>query len=379
VQIAVELAKRYEVDVLVINLMLTDHANHKMPQMEQVQEAYCQADADLGQLLDGFHPNNVMLLSDHGSSRLKGDFLLNAWLRDQGYYVEVENSPSEQAHALNWLLGQWLQKQHGWSGLPEKVLRNLVRHSLFKLPHPFQTWFWNQLEIIMPFAREHVSVSNHPDYQRTKIFPGTAYAGLLYFNMVGREANGVVPLAERQALAAEIVGKLRQIKRPDDGRPLFSNVYTAEEVYTGPAAIHAPDLILDSYDTGWNIRTSKYASLPGPIHHKYFVETVDGRDFGWHSRDGIFVFSGSAFNAGTAPCDGVLEDVPTTLLHLYDIPLPEDYDGSVLTELMTPEFRERPIRYQPGDNAEIEIVNEAFSAEEATEVLSLLRALGYVD
>jgi hypothetical protein len=75
----------------------------------------------------------------------------------------------------------------------------------------------------------------------------------------------------------------------------------------------------------------------------------------------------------------VLEDVPTTLLHLYDIPLPEDYDGSVLTELMTPEFRERPIRYQPGDNAEIEIVNEAFSAEEATEVLSLLRALGYVD
>lgn len=83
VEAAAAMAEQYQVDVLVINLMLTDHANHKMPTMELVQEAYLQSDADLAALLSSFQPDNVLLISDHGSSRLKGDFLLNVWLREQ--------------------------------------------------------------------------------------------------------------------------------------------------------------------------------------------------------------------------------------------------------------------------------------------------------
>jgi len=87
VQIALEMANRYEVEVLAINLMFTDHANHKMPEMEQVQAAYVQADKDVDALIQGFQPDNVMLISDHGSNRLQGNFLLNEWLRDQGVRV----------------------------------------------------------------------------------------------------------------------------------------------------------------------------------------------------------------------------------------------------------------------------------------------------
>jgi hypothetical protein len=82
---------------------------------------------------------------------------------------------------------------------------------------------------------------------------------------------------------------------------------------------------------------------------------------------------------GQAACDGQLVDVPATLLHLYDVPVPEDYDGRVLTELMSPESRDRSIRSQPGETVTSETVDEAYSGEEAAEVLGYLRALGYVD
>jgi predicted AlkP superfamily phosphohydrolase/phosphomutase len=379
VQIAAALANQFQVDVLAINLMLTDHANHKMPNMEQVEDAYCQADRDLRYLLDAFQPDNVLLISDHGSNRLKGDFLLDAWLRDQGYYVQVENGPTERLATFNWLLGQWLQKHHQWSGVAEKLCRHLIHRTFFRLPHWLQGQFWKRMEAILPFAREHVYFSNLPDYEHTVVFPGSTYAGLLYLHVAEGEFTGIAPPEGRESLKAEIAAKLLEVKEPKTGRPLFAHVYTAEELYTGPAVANAPDLILDSYDMGWNIRASKYASLPGPAHDQYFVETVKGRDFGWHSRDGIFVFSGPAFGAGPASGDGHLVDVPATLLHLHGVPIPEDYDGQVLTELMSAELRERPICYQPGDGTESPVADDTYSVKEAEEVLNHLRALGYVD
>lgn len=379
VEIATDLADRYQVDVLVINLMLTDHANHKMPRMEQVWDAYRQADKDLAELIDAYRPDNVMLISDHGSSRLKGDFLLNAWLRDQGYYVQMENDASGRSAALNWILMRWLRRIRGWKGLGELIVRVSIRETLFKLPRRMRDDFWRRLEKDIPFASEHVLLSHLPDYKRTQVFPGSAFAGLLYLNVIGRETTGVVPPEDRQRLAAEIAGKLREIKEPDTGRPLFANVYTAEELYTGPATANAPDLILDSYGMDWNVRSGKHTLSDGPTRDRYFVTSDNGRDFGWHSSEGIFVFAGVDFTPGQVSGGGDLVDVPATLLHLYDVPVPEDYDGRVLTELVAAEFAGRPIETQPGDDLEPETMRESLTEDEAAEVLSHLRALGYVD
>ena len=380
VRIALEFAERYQVDVLAINLMFTDHANHKMPELPQVQEAYYQSDIDLDTLLQSFQPNNVMLISDHGSNRLKGNFLLNAWLRDQGYYVQVESEPAERSTALNWVLVQWLQTHQGWSGPQEKILRRLAKDGLLRLPDRIKQRFWNEIENVIPFAREHILLSDQPDYTRTQVFPGSVYSGLLYLNVMGREITGIVPPEERQSLATEIAAKLRQVEEPETGHPLFSDVYTAQDVYTGPAVEHAPDLILDSYDNGWNIQTSGYGATLEHTYNKYFVDVVNRNDFGWHSRDGIFVFSGQDFNVGSATGQGHVMDIPATLLHLYGVPIPEDYDGRVLTELMTPELSQQSIQYQPGDvTVPTTSVGESYSAKEEEELVDHLRALGYLD
>ena len=387
VHIATNLADRYQVDVLVINLMFPDHANHKMPLLEQVYESYLKTDEDLSRLIGTFQPDNVMLISDHGSSRVKGDFWLGAWLRDQGYAVEVENTPKERRAALNWLLMQVFREHLGWSGMFEKGMRRLGKDLLYQLPQSLRTRIWRWIEKDFPHARQFVEMSGKPDYKRTRIINGSAYSGLLYFNVSGREPQGVVKPEDKQALVAEMRQKLLQIVDPDTGKPLFSEVHTSD-IYFGKAFPHAPDLILDAYDAGWNIRTSKYTSHPGAAQNRYFFKKANYRDFGWHSRDGIFVFTGPAFDATrsapqgaalkSAAPEGNLTDIPATLLHLYGVPIPEDFDGQVLTDVLSSELRATPVRFQA---VEEEPLNEekGYDREDADKLVEHLKALGYLD
>jgi predicted AlkP superfamily phosphohydrolase/phosphomutase len=322
----------------------------------------------------------VLLLSDHGSSRLKGDFLLNVWLREHGYCVYHENTPAQQKAAFSWILEQWLQNHKGWSGRPEKLLRRLIRVVLPRLPQEVQRQFWARIERAIPFAESHMLLSSKPDFSRTAIFPGSLYSGLLYFNVSNREPSGVIPANEKRELVSKLKNELSKIQEPDTGKQLFTNVFSSDELYHGPVAGHAPDLVVDAYRSQWNIRTRQPAAHKGKQHGRYFVTFDQHRDFGWHSPDGVFVFSGPAIQPGAAANDSVLMDVPATLLHIYDVPLPKDWDGRVLLELLAPDLNQRPSRTQPGDAEELEAVNEnAYSLEEADSMLSHLRALGYLD
>jgi predicted AlkP superfamily phosphohydrolase/phosphomutase len=377
VTLAIELARQYEVQTLAINLMLPDHANHKMPTMALVEQAICQSDSDVGRLIAEFEPDNVMLISDHGSRRLKGDFLLSTWLRDHGYATWQERGKAGRDDALNWVLMQWLQRYHGRSGAAEKVARRALRAAVPRLPAGLAGRFWDRLEQGVPFARDHVRSGSQLDYGRSRLFFGNRASGAIYFNVAGREPSGIVPAAEREALAAELREKLAQIADPETGRPLLSGVYRREELYQGTAAVYAPDLVLDGYCSPWNVST--------PYRRQAKAEKASGRylvagraNYGWHSRDGVFAFAGADFKkqAGRAAQEYHVMDVPATLLQLYGVPLPEDYDGRVIGETLA---QQPVVTYQPGD-LEVELSsNGAYSAEETEEIMGHLRALGYVD
>lgn len=379
VQIAVDLAKAYEVDVLVINLMLTDHANHQMPELPQVQEAYRKADEDLNLLLRSFAPDRVLLFSDHGSCRLKGDFLLNVWLRDRGYYLQAQKNRAEQSAALNWILIQWLQAHYHLTGFVEKALRRLLRPLLLRGPAPLVKPIWKQIQKTIPYAREHTYLSNEPDYARTEVFPGSVYSGLLYFNLEGRDPSGIVSSDEKQKRSREIARELSEVVDPDTGAPLFTDIYLAEDIYQGAALEHGPDIILDSYDNHWNIRMSETSPEPGSVRSKYFMDASQRKEFGWHTRDGIFIFQGDEFGEGRSSDEYHVMDLPATLLHLYGVPIPEDYDGRVMTEVMKVGARAEPVLFQPGDMPVEKVADHPYSLTEEAEIIDRLRSLGYLD
>lgn len=377
VTLAIELARQYDVQTLAINLMLPDHANHKMPAMALVEQAICHSDSDVGRLIAEFQPDNVMLISDHGSRRLKGDFLLSAWLRDHGYATWQERGQTGRDDALNWVLMQWLQRHHGRAGVTEKATRRALRTVVPHLPASLAGRFWDKVEQGVPFARDHVRLSSQLDYGRSRLFFGNRASGVIYFNVTGREPSGTVSPAEREALAVELREKLGQITDPTTGRPLISGVYRREELYQGASAVNGPDLVLDGYDSPWNVST--------PYRRQAKAEKASGRylvagraNYGWHSRDGVFAFAGVDFrkNGGRAAQEYHVMDIPATLLQLYGVPIPDDYDGRVIGETLA---TQPAVTYQPGD-AEVEVSSDgAYSAEETEEIMGHLRALGYVD
>jgi predicted AlkP superfamily phosphohydrolase/phosphomutase len=65
----------------------------------------------------------------------------------------------------------------------------------------------------------------------------------LYLNLVDREGKGSVPPDRRGALIDELRHALLQWQGPD-GRPVVQAVWSGEEAFSGPYAVHGPDLVV---------------------------------------------------------------------------------------------------------------------------------------
>jgi len=101
--------------------------------------------------------------------------------------------------------------------------------------------------------------------------------------------------------------------------------------------------------------------------------------FGDHVRGGLFVLSGPDFVAEDgAGHQASIMDLPATLLHLYGVPIPEDFDGHSLEEILTPEFRQqKPIRQRAAEAID-SASSQEHSEEELEQLTEHLRGLGYL-
>jgi arylsulfatase A-like enzyme len=83
---------------------------------------------------------------------------------------------------------------------------------------------------------------------------------------------------------------------------------------------------------------------------------------------------GPEVRSGETVEDARIVDLAPTILHLMGLPVPDDMDGRVLTDVLA---SSRPIEYQPASSAGEE-ADAGLSAEETAEVEERLRSLGYL-
>jgi predicted AlkP superfamily phosphohydrolase/phosphomutase len=163
-----------------------------------VEDQYRRADAVLGRALEFVDDRTLLIaLSDHGFGSFRRGVDLNAWLRDQGLLAVRDGAEGAE--------------------FPENL-----------------------------------------DWSRTR-----AYAlglGGIYLNLAGREARGIVPPDEADALAARIAGGLAGLIDPEAGAVAVRSVRTRGELYRGPFAGESPDLVAH-FSRGY--RVSWGASLGG--------------------------------------------------------------------------------------------------------------------
>ena len=240
----------------------------RIPDPEQqpvhpIDDAYQQCDRLVGEVLAMLGPaDTLFVLSDHGFTSFTRCVNVNAWLREQGYLAVKEGAGSEE------------------------FLRNV-------------------------------------DWSRTRAY-SFGLAGV-YLNLQGREAQGIVaPGADAQALKDELAAKLSKLCDSASGMPVVRQVYDAAQVYTGPYAGNAPDLVVgwrSGYRHSWETAVGR---TDGPVFadnpSKWSGDHCVDRD----EVPGVLFCSHKL----ALPARGAhLADLAPTILNLWHIPAPGYMDG----------------------------------------------------
>jgi predicted AlkP superfamily phosphohydrolase/phosphomutase len=204
----------------------------------------------------------IIVMSDHGFMPFRRSFNLNTWLKENGYLKLInERRQGEEEFFLN------------------------------------------------------------TNWDRTQ-----AYAlGLngLYINEQERERDGTVPGNERKALVREIAQKLEQVKDPKTGERVVHRAYPAEEVYSGPFAANAPDIIV-GYNK--NFRAS-WATPLGRIPLDVFEDNTD-KWSGDHCMSHELLPGIVLANKPLVHETPALQDVTATIYKVFGIDKPEGVTGN---------------------------------------------------
>ncbi len=285
-------------------------------------------DGTLGRLVEVVGPDtHVLLLSDHGFAAYPSQFNLHHWLIEEGWSVE---RPSSTASA------------------PPTGPLATAR------------------------AAERRRRLGTLEMERTRAFATACEGnfGSLRLNLAGREADGIVDDAEREATLDELAQALRAIRRPRSDEPLVTEVWRGAELYPGRYAERVvPDLLFE-VATDVHVVASTYQES----------FTTHPRPFPEHARDGIWILAGPGVEHNSQRGTGSILDVTPTALTLLGLPVYHEMEGVALTENLRAIHSPPAPIHEEGDAA-LEALDglDPYDPAAQAEVEARLHGLGYTD
>jgi len=233
-----------------------------------IPEYYLWLDQQIGKALELLDEDTIVLVvSDHGAQRLDGGIAVNEWLIREGLLVLNE--------------------------------------------YP---------KAITPFDQLNVN------WSKTRVWSEGGYYARVFFNVQGREPNGVIPPGEYEIFQNEVKARFEALN-DDKGQPLNSQVFKPKEIYKNVRNV-APDLIVHFGGLLWR-------SI-GSVGHQaiHLQENDTGPDSCNHAQYGMFILK-----ATNVPAIGEYEgahllDIAPTLLDLAGYEIPESMQGRSLVAAM---------------------------------------------
>ncbi len=220
---------------------------------KDIENFYRDVDESLGAIRKRLPEGTLLIvMSDHGFQPFTRELHLNAWLRNKGYLVMK----------------------------PEK-----------------NTGYF---------------VTNDVDWTKTRAY-GLGFNGL-YINLAGREAQGIVELADSDALLGQLSRSLEAYRDPDGGGRVVRRVARGSEIYTGDRATEGPDLVV-GYEKGYGCSDE---STLGEIT-KWVIEDNESRWSGNHLMAPEVVPGVLFVNRNLAADGHDLTDLTATVLSHFGI------------------------------------------------------------
>jgi len=365
---ALRLMKDHPTDVLMLHFLASDNGSHALWRfMDKTHPRY---DAALGakygdemlklyQHLDRAvaavnsavsDPHSTIIMSDHGFGPLHRTINLNILFIEKGL---MHLKPRLFTQLRWWAFRNGLTpataykilSKLGWQNLTTKVSRKSRNEMVGKF-----------------LSFEDV------DWSKTTAY-SMGHVGQIYLNLQGREPQGIITPDRYAAARQQVIDALNTLTDPATGKPLVDRIIPREEAAHGPYADQGADLhlILDDYKT---IAFPLFAT-----EGRVLTPQIRG-DSGCHRLHGVFIGHGVGFVNGATVPNARIIDLAPTILHLLNVPVPEDMDGRVLVDALTPELRARATQTTAATTTAQTQVD--FTEEEQAEVEERLRALGYL-
>ncbi len=234
------------------------------PYENVIPDYYLWLDEQIGSVMEMLDEETILLVvSDHGAQRLDGGIAVNEWLIKEGLLV-LDEYPKE----------------------------------------------------ITPFNKLKVN------WAKTKAWSEGGYYARVFFNMQGREPQGVIPADQYAAFQDEMKAKFEAML-DNKGQPLNSLVFKPKELYHSVRNV-APDLIVHFGGLYWrSIGTVGYPDI-------HVQENDTGPDACNHAQFGMFLLA-AANNPLSGEYQGArLLDIAPTLLDLAGYEIPESMQGRSL-------------------------------------------------
>jgi predicted AlkP superfamily phosphohydrolase/phosphomutase len=243
----------------------------KDPEFADIAERYYGLlDEEIGEFLQQVPSETAILfVSDHGCQAMAGCFCINEWLRTHGY-LALKGTP----------------------------------------PSPGSSF-------------EDCAV----DWTKTLAWGAGGYFARVFFNIRGREPQGVVRPEDVGPLAQRLTDELATVRRPD-GQPLGITAIEPARSYRELRG-DPPDLILYFGDL-------RYRSAGTLGYGTCFLEENDqGADDAVHSFDGVFALIEPTFDRPLHLPDQSILDVAPTILRVMGITPPPTMQGQPIPGLLS--------------------------------------------
>ncbi|MCF6158422.1 MAG: hypothetical protein E3K32_07585 [wastewater metagenome] len=318
-----------------------------------IGEFYEKIDEAIGEILKRIDDDiPVMVVSDHGAGPEKLAFFINNWLHKEGF-LAFKNIFSPLWRIRFPHIFYKALRRFGFPGVAWVVPLDKLK-ALGKVVDP----------------REGLNIPFFIDWKRTRAYAGNYSEQGVYINLKGREPCGIVERGkEYEDVRNSIMEKLKELKDPTSGKPLDIEAVKKEEIYEGPYLDDAADIFVKM--KGAECIAQK------EIYRKGFFG-LPNKSSGTHRFEGIFILKGPGIKANSTIHGAKIIDVAPTILNILGIPVPDDMDGRVLSEVFTKEYLENhPVTHSSASKVEVKRGEGVLSNEESEKISKTLRDLGY--
>lgn len=370
---ALYLMDRYPTDFFMLVIFDTDRVLHQLwhyldpghpwrepgdgtDQSGAVARYFERVDEKVGEIVNRADEDTlVIVLSDHGMGPAHKFIVLNNWLMDTGLLRLKRDLFRRLKHQV-FKLGFTLRNVHR---IADEI--GLAKHAeykgLYSMDYLMKLVFLSFLDV---------------DWSRSKAYSFGRHLGSIYINVKGREPQGIVePGEEYEEVRDEIIRLAREFVDPQTGEPLIGEILKREDIYHGPYLDQAPDLILRPRD-----ERNIFFGL-ADFGSNNTVDTVY-RYSGMHRDYGLLMMSGKGVRKGARIEGAGIEDLAPTILYAMGSPIPQDMDGSPLTEVFTEEYRTQVPVLCGEEGSSREVCDPGYTEEAEEEIKERLRGLGYL-